>query len=272
MDGMNFLTHRSRAIAALVVALAAAPAHAQTEAPTGTTPPPAATAPPAKPQHLGDRLPLRQGMRGKDVTELQKLLTRAGYATAADGDFGPGTATTLGQWETIAKRRSDGVLNSADLSALRTAAAQGPPPSEPPPPAPAIATITAAGKAVAPAGAPDAVVAMIAAGNRIAKKPYIYGGGHQSFTDKGYDCSASVSYVLHGAGLLDYPLDSTGLESFGEPSYGQWVTIYANAGHAFMVIAGIRFDTSGQRQAGTRWQPLTTRSYDGFYVRHPTDL
>src|SRR5437762_2831838 len=99
MDGINFLTHRSRVIAALVVALAAAPAAAETtggatapgttQPPAGTTPPPAATAPPAKPQHLGDRLPLRQGMRGKDVTELQRLLTRAGYATTADGDFGP---------------------------------------------------------------------------------------------------------------------------------------------------------------------------------------
>ena len=239
----------------------------------GTTPPPPAVTPtPAPGKHLGDRLPLRRGMRGADVKALQRLLTRTGRSLGADGDFGPATTAALRDWEQTDHRRIDGVLTGADLRVLRADAAKGPPPSAPPPPAPAVATIDADGLAHAPASAPDTVKAIIAAGNEIATKPYIYGGGHGKWKDKGYDCSASVSYALHGAGLLDITMDSTMLESYGDASYGTWVSIYANAGHAFMVVAGIRFDTSGQRQAGTRWQPLSTRSYDGFVVRPPSGL
>src|SRR4051794_12953427 len=237
----------------------------------GTTPaPPATTAP--VPKHLGDRLPLRRGMKGADVKGLQRLLARTGRSLGIDGDFGPGTAAMLRDWERTDGRRADGVLSAADLRVLRTDAAKGPPPSVAPPAPPATATIDSDGLAHAPASAPDAVKAIIAAGNEIAHKPYIYGGGHGKWKDKGYDCSASVSYALHGAGLLDITMDSTMLESYGAASYGTWVSIYANAGHAFMAVAGIRFDTSGQRQAGTRWQPLTTRTYDGFVVRHPSGL
>jgi cell wall-associated NlpC family hydrolase len=211
-------------------------------------------------------------MRGDDVAELQRALTRAGRSAAADGDFGPGTFRALSTWETQAGRTADGILDAADLRALRRAPAKKIPVSVAPPAPPATATITAAGKAVAPAGAPAAVVAIIAAGNRIARKPYRYGGGHASFKDTAYDCSGSVSFALHGAGLLDYPYNSTMLETWSESGYGEWVTIYANAEHTFMVVAGLRYDTSGQRQAGTRWQPISTRGYEGFVVRHPAGL
>jgi peptidoglycan hydrolase-like protein with peptidoglycan-binding domain len=236
----------------------------------GTTPAPPATTP--APKRLGARLPLRRGMRGADVKALQRLLARTGRSIGVDGDFGPGTAAVLRDWETAGGRRANAVLSGSDLRALRADAAKGPPPSSPPPAAPAMATIDSSGLAHAPDSAPEAVKAIIAAGNEIAHKPYIYGGGHGKWKDKGYDCSGSVSYALHGAGLLDITMNSTMLESYGDASYGRWVSIYANAGHTFMVVAGIRFDTSGQRQAGTRWQQVTTRTYDGFVVRHPTGL
>ena len=134
-----------------------------------------------------------------------------------------------------------------------------------------VARVLADGSAVAPAGAPAIVQAMIAAGNRIATKRYVWGGGHARWEDKGYDCSGSVSYTLHAAGLLASPLVSGDLAHWGERGPGTWVTIYANAGHVYMTIAGLRFDTSGQRSAGTRWQPVL-RSSRHFHVRHPAGL
>jgi cell wall-associated NlpC family hydrolase len=112
---------------------------------------------------------------------------------------------------------------------------------------------------------------MIAAANQIATRPYVYGGGHASFTSWGYDCSGSVSYVLHGAGLLSAPEDSTALEGYGAPGPGRWVTIYANAGHAWMVIDGRRFDTAAMYATGSRWSN-TMSSTAGFVVRHPAGL
>jgi hypothetical protein len=131
-----------------------------------------------------------------------------------------------------------------------------------------VATLAGDGTAVAPAGAPTEVVALIAAANRIATLPYRYGGGHASFEDKAYDCSGSVSYALHGAGLLDTTMDSTGLMTWGRSGPGQWITIYANKDHTFIVVAGLRFDTSGQKASGSRWQAMN-RSTKGFVVRHP---
>jgi peptidoglycan hydrolase-like protein with peptidoglycan-binding domain len=110
---------------------------------------------------------------------------------------------------------------------------------------------------------------MIAAGNRIATRPYVYGGGHGSFSSRGYDCSGSVSYVLHAAGLLKAPMDSTELESYGKPGPGRYVSIYANSGHAWMTIQGRRFDTAAQAQTGSRWSHHM-RSTSGYVVRHPT--
>lgn len=134
-----------------------------------------------------------------------------------------------------------------------------------------VATVGTDGLAHAPAGAPAAVHAIIAAGNAIARKPYVWGGGHRRWLAKGYDCSGSVSYALHGAGVLDGPLVSGGFMRWGDAGPGSWVTIYANGGHVFMVVAGLRFDTSGQRQAGTRWQGAPRR-VRGFRVRHPVGL
>lgn len=142
---------------------------------------------------------------------------------------------------------------------------------QPAPPAPATATIGSDGLAVAPAGAPPQVVALIAAGNRIASLPYRYGGGHATFEDTAYDCSGSVSFALHGAGLLDATLDSTGLAKWGVAGAGAWITVYGHKTHAYLVVAGLRFDTTGARRAGTRWQ-AEPRSSKGFKIRHPLGL
>ena len=112
---------------------------------------------------------------------------------------------------------------------------------------------------------------VIAAANRIATKPYKYGGGHGSFNDTGYDCSGSISYALAAGGLLSSPLDSTGFMSWGEPGPGRRITVYANAGHAFMIVDGRRFDTSALSGGGTRWTS-ESRSTAGFVARHPPGL
>ena len=112
---------------------------------------------------------------------------------------------------------------------------------------------------------------IIAAGNAIAHKPYRYGGGHGRWDDSGYDCSGSVSYALHGAALLNTQLTSAQFESWGAAGAGQWVTIYANGGHVYMYVAGLRFDTSGLSADGTRWH-TDTRSSSGYVVRHPDGL
>jgi len=108
---------------------------------------------------------------------------------------------------------------------------------------------------------------VIMAANEIAKFPYKWGGGHGAWRDNGYDCSGSVSFALAGAGLLRAPLASGGFLNYGAPGPGKWITIYTNYGHIFMVVGGLRFDTSGQGRAGTRWQE-ETRSTAGFEMRH----
>jgi hypothetical protein len=120
-------------------------------------------------------------------------------------------------------------------------------------------------------GIPAAVWHAISAANRIASLPYKYGGGHGSFRDSGYDCSGSVSYVLRATGRLGRPRDSGELMSWGSPGPGRFITVYANPGHAYMVIRGRRYDTSGQSQSGSRWQP-NSRSTAGYTVRHPPGL
>ncbi len=122
-------------------------------------------------------------------------------------------------------------------------------------------------EASAPASAPDAVKAVISAANAIATTPYIWGGGHGSFESSGYDCSGAVSYALHGGGFLESPLDSTGLSTWGEPGPGKWITVYGNAGHAWMTVAGLAFDTSGG--AGPRWHSSPVSTTEGFIARHP---
>ena len=110
------------------------------------------------------------------------------------------------------------------------------------------------GTAVAPEDAPEPVKRVIQAGNAISKFPYKWGGGHGAWRDTGYDCSGSVSFALAGAGLLRSPLASGAFMKWGDEGQGEWITIYANPGHIFMVVAGLRFDTSGRGRAGTRWQ------------------
>ena len=127
------------------------------------------------------------------------------------------------------------------------------------------------GTAVAPENAPEPVKKIIQAGNAIAKFPYKWGGGHGAWRDDGYDCSGSVSFALAAAGLLKSPLASGGFMDWGEEGTGEWVTIYTNPGHMFMVVAGLRFDTSGRGRAGTRWQE-GTRGTGGFAVRHHPGL
>ncbi len=125
--------------------------------------------------------------------------------------------------------------------------------------------------AMAPQGAPAAVKAAIAAANSITATPYVWGGGHGSWYSYGYDCSGAVSFALYGAGLLGTPLTSGSLESYGEPGPGRWITIYANASHTYMTIAGLRFDTAGNPEgvSGPRWHPEPPYP-EGFVVRHPT--
>jgi cell wall-associated NlpC family hydrolase len=127
------------------------------------------------------------------------------------------------------------------------------------------------GVALPPLEAPEAVKQIIEAGNGIARTPYKWGGGHGKWQDTGYDCSGSVSFALAAAGLLSGPLASGPLMSWGEPGPGKWVTIYANEGHVFLEVAGIRFDTSATRVTGSRWSN-DGRSTAGFVARHPAGL
>jgi cell wall-associated NlpC family hydrolase len=115
------------------------------------------------------------------------------------------------------------------------------------------------------------VQAAIAAANRITSTPYRYGGGHGRFEDDAYDCSGAVSYALHGAALLDTPEDSSQLMGYGDAGPGTWITVYARSSHAYVVIAGLRFDTSGSGEKGPRWRPAA-RAGAGYEVRHPVGL
>jgi hypothetical protein len=127
------------------------------------------------------------------------------------------------------------------------------------------------GVAVPPLEAPEEVKQIIEAGNIIARTPYLWGGGHGKWLDTGYDCSGSVSFALAAAGLLNGPMASGPLMSWGQPGPGKWVTIYANNGHVYMYVAGVRFDTSNSRVTGSRWSN-TARSNAGFVARHPPGL
>jgi peptidoglycan hydrolase-like protein with peptidoglycan-binding domain len=241
--------------------------------------------------HLGNRI-LKKGMHGHDVRVLQAYLTIDGYSTGGvDGDFGPTTESSVVSWQSANQVTSNGIFSYADSRKLRqdVAKVESTPktvtnPTTTPTTTPgATATIDSDGNATAPAGAPAVVQQMITAANSIDSKPYIYAGGHGAWNAPGYDCSGAVSYVLHGAGLLSSPEDSTGLESFGSSGKGQWVTIYANAGHTWIVIAGLAFNTghwgpTAPGGSGPRWlvkADATANLNDGtggYTVRHPSGL
>jgi peptidoglycan hydrolase-like protein with peptidoglycan-binding domain len=219
-------------------------------------------------EHMGDR-PLKKGMRGHDVRVLQDYLSRAGVATPVDGVFGAGTKSNVKRFQRDHGLTADGIVGPSTVQTLRnlgeggSAGDNGAPADAPV----GHARLRSDGTAVAPSDAPQAIKDVIAAGNRIATKPYVYGGGHGTWNDNGYDCSGSVSYALHGGGLINTQLDSTSFESWGSRGNGRWITIYANSGHAFMTVAGLRFDTSGA--SPSRWQS-DMRSGSGYVVRHPS--
>ena len=216
---------------------------------------------------------LSQGTSGSDVRALQRYLDRAGYETASDGMFGPATARSVRSFEADEERRTNGAATRYEQRLVRSRAAEAPEEEVPlaEDPAAEEAYIGDDGLAVAPASAPEEVKAIIAGGNEIATKPYKYGGGHGRWNDSGYDCSGSMSYALYRAGLLDTALDSTGFMSWGGRGRGEWVTTYANAGHSYMVVAGLRFDTSARKETGNRWSD-TMRSPRGYTRRHPEGL
>ncbi|HET6448118.1 MAG TPA: hypothetical protein VFG31_03340 [Conexibacter sp.] len=213
------------------------------------------------------------------VLALVVLAGLPATAHAATGGASPGRAAAGTSRPAATTKHSGGAAPGALLGRRRhhrrkrtrhvQIGATATPPAVATPPAaspPAVATLLADGTAAPPAGAPAEVVAAIVAGNRIATLPYRWGGGHARWEDTGYDCSGSVGYVLHGGGLLDASATSGDLMSYGESGPGMWITLYANRDHVFVVLAGLRFDTSGARPS--RWQS-TPRSTDGYVVRHP---
>lgn len=231
------------------------------------------------PHAFGTRA-LREGMSGPDVSTLQQDLTTAGYPTAVDGAFGPATRTSVVTFELATGLKANGIFTTGDAAILQkaTQASATPAPSAP---ASGTATINPDGTATAPPDAPPVVQQVIAAANQIISTPYEYGGGHGSFTSSGYDCSGAVSYALHGGNLLSAPEDSVQLESFGSPGKGQWITVYADSGHAWVVVAGIAFDTANYGGPnvpggnGPRWRTDPTGNLaDGgqYVVRHPAGL
>jgi peptidoglycan hydrolase-like protein with peptidoglycan-binding domain len=196
-----------------------------------------------------------QHRAGGGVRALQRAL-----GVPADGVFGPGTEKALRRWQRRHGLAADGVAGPQTRAKLGLGS--GP-----------VLKRRHRGRRNHSGGGggggnSSALGRVIAAANAIATKPYRYGGGHGSWTDSGYDCSGSVSYALHGGGLLSSPLDSGGFMSYGSPGRGRHITIYANSGHAFMVINGRRFDTSARSQTGSRWSG-SMRSTAGYVARHP---
>jgi hypothetical protein len=222
---------------------------------------------------FGDRT-LTTGSTGHDVRVLQSWLDKMGFHTGIDGTFGRHTRWSLRRFEQAKGLSVNGVLSPDDARAMRQAMSAkfsytGPDHPSTTETAPgAKATMASDGlHAVAPADAPTEVQEVIAAANRIVGKPYKYGGGHGQWEDSGYDCSGTVSYALHGAGLLDSPLSSGEFSGWGVSGKGSWISVYYNGGHAYATIAGLRLDTSGSGGRGPHWH-TDLRSGDGYDVHH----
>jgi peptidoglycan hydrolase-like protein with peptidoglycan-binding domain len=212
-------------------------------------------------------------MHGRDVRVLQEYLTMLGYATPDLGTFGPITKANVMAYQQSQGLNPSGVVNRTLARAMHKAVLT----VDPPGPVGKV-RINRDGTATAPPGAPEVVVEVIAAANQIIDKPYKYAGGHQTWNDSGYDCSGSVSFALHGGNLLASPEDSVQMETYGDPGPGRWISIYADAGHAFLVVGGRAFDTANYggpnipTGTGPRWRtdPLGNLADGGGYVvRHP---
>ena len=189
--------------------------------------------------------------RGAAVRLLQRRL-----GLSADGLFGPATSRAVKRFQRRRGLTADGVVGPATWRALGY---------------PRMRRVLRRPRARAPGGPPVAVRRVIAAGNRIARKPYRYGGGHARWNDTGYDCSGSVSYALHGGYLLGSSRTSGGFMSWGDPGRGRWITVYASPSHVYMVVNGVRFDTSGRSGRQSRWQH-DMRDPGGHVARHPPGL
>jgi cell wall-associated NlpC family hydrolase len=187
----------------------------------------------------------------------------ASPAAPTDSTAPAGTTSSTGTTGTTGTTASTGVTGAAGPAPLSAALTQTVPGTT--------AVILPDGYAAAPTLAPPAVRQAIWAANQLIGLPYIYGGGHASFIAPGYDCSGTVSYALHAAGLLTAPLDSSDLETWGSAGEGAWITVYTNPTHAFVDIAGIRLDTSAAGDpgglSGPRWRPLLDSS-TGYVARY----
>jgi peptidoglycan hydrolase-like protein with peptidoglycan-binding domain len=206
---------------------------------------------------------------GNPVRVLQEAL-----GIQVDGEYGPETKAAVRHFQETHGLEVDGVVGPQTWGALGI---EGAPIIYPPrPPQRHEASSSAGGESggggESSTGAEGIVARVIAAANEIATRPYVYGGGHGSFSSYGYDCSGSVSYALHGGGLLSSPEDSTELESYGEPGPGRYITIYANAEHAYMVVDGRRFDTVALAESGSRWSGSMGNDGGSFVERHPPGL
>ncbi len=256
-------------------------------------------------QRFGART-LHMGMRGSDVQTLQRDLTALGWWTNPTGRFNRWTGVHVEDFQKEYKLSADGVVGPATYAELKVAMGKiedtGTPdtadashaapattsaalpaddsggagfvPTDTQTTAPVEdATLDSDGLAVAPADAPEVVQELIAAANKIAFDPYVYGGGHNGWgPQRGYDCSGSVSYALHAAGLLSgMPLDSTEFEAYGDAGAGKWITVYAEDGHAYMNVAGLWFDTADQSatNGNDRWSTTRVSPAQGFVARHP---